>query len=480
LSHEITIQWDPSPGTISGYNVYRGTVSGNESKIPLNGSTLVPPSATPTFVDVTVAAGVVYYYEITAVLNGIESLDSVQVKSVPVPFAPSPNNIALGVASSFGVLAGSTVTNTGPTSVIGDVGVSPGTSITGFGAPASITGVFHAGDFVAAAAQQDLSTAYNAAANALNPPNLFPGTTSIYPITSVTTSSGGVANYVGTFPSGTALIGQSLTVSGFTQVGNNGVWVITGQTITALTVTTSTAVAETATATGMVTIGGGTAAITLPADIGGMTLTPGVYTVASSLAITGTVILDAQGNQDAVFIFQIGSTLTTSASNSAVALAGGASASNIFWQVGSSATLGVATSFSGIIMAQTSITANTGATINGQLLARTGAVTLQSNNISLFIPGVLVLYTSNTKYALGNIIFDCATHTFQEVIVAGTTCPSAPSFNPIPGGTTLDCGVTWLTLSPPVGTLLPLPPSPPNVPPTPPAAPLNPRITSEA
>jgi hypothetical protein len=211
-----------------------------------------------------------------------------------------------------------------------------------------------------------------------------------------------------------------------------------------------------------------------------MTLTPGVYNVASSLAITGNVILDAQGNQDAVFIFQIGSTLTTAANNSGVSLAGGASASDIFWQVGSSATLGTNTSFSGIIMAQASITANTGATINGQLLARTGAVTLATNNISLFIPGVLVLYNSNTRYALGNIIFDCATHTYQEVIIAGVTCASAPSFNPNIGGTTSDCGVTWLTLNPPVGTLLPLPPSPPNVPPTPPAAPLNPRITSEA
>lgn len=480
MSHEITIQWDPSPGTISGYNVYRGTVSGNESKIPLNGGTLVPPSPAPTFVDVTVAAGVVYYYEITAVLNGVESLDSVQVKSVPVPFSPSPKAITLGIASSFGVLAGSTVTNTGPTSVIGDVGVSPGTSITGFGAPASITGVFHAGDFVAAAAQQDLTTAYNAAASALNPSGLFPGVTTNYGVTSVATSTaGGTALYTGTFPTG-GLNGQSITFSGFTNASNNGTFLVSASTITTVTVNNSLATAETATVVGAVTSGGGTTAVTLPADIGGMTLTPGVYNVASSLAITGNAILDAQGNQDAVFIFQIGSTLTTAAGNSGVSLAGGASASNIYWQVGSSATLGVNTSFSGIIMAQASITAGHGATINGQLLARVGAVTLDSNDVSLFIPGVLRLYASNTRYDVGNIIFDCPTHTFQEAIIGGVTCPSSPSFNPTIGGTTADCGVTWLTLNPPVGTLLPLPPSPPNVPPVPPAAPLNPRITSEA
>jgi hypothetical protein len=475
LSHEITIQWNPSPGSISGYNVYRGTVSGNEATLPINGSTLIPQSATPTYVDTTVAAGVVYYYEITAVLNGVESLDSVQVKSLPVPFAPSPSDIQLGIASSFGVLAGSTVTNTGATAVIGDVGVSPGTSITGFGAPASITGVFHIGDFVAAAAQQDLTTAYNAAAAALNPAGLFPGTSTSYTVTSAAASG----LYTGTFPS-TSLVGQSITFSGFLNAVNNGTFVITASSITAVTVNNPASVAETATASGMITSGGGTAAVTLSGDIGGQTLTPGVYTSASSLGITGTLTLNAQGNQDAVFIFQIGSTLTTAANNSTIALVGGASASNIYWQVGSSATLGAGTSFSGIIMAQASITANTGAAINGQLLARTGAVTLQSNTISLFIPGVLQLYTSNTFYALGSIIFDCATHTFQEAIVSGTTCPSAPNFNPVIGGTTSDCGVTWLTLNPPVGTLLPLPPSPPNTPPAPPAAPLNPRITSEA
>jgi len=456
-------------------------VSGNESKIPINGSVLVPPSATPNFVDNTVAAGVVYYYEITAVLNGVESLDSVQVKSAPVPFSPSPTGIQLGVASSFGVLAGSTVTNTGATSIIGDVGVSPGTAITGFGAPASITGVFHAGDFVAAAAQQDLTTAYNAAAAALNPSGLFPPVTTSYVVTSVATSTGGSALYTGTFTAA-SLAGQTITFSGFTNASNNGAFTISASTATTVTVNNPIATAETASAVGMALSGGGTTAVTLPADIGGKTLTPGVYNVASSLAITGNVILDAQGNQDAVFVFQIGSTLVTAASNSTVSLAGGASASNVFWQVGSSATLGVATAFSGIIMAQASITVGTGASVNGQLLARTGAVTLDTNDVSLFIPGVLVLGGRQKHFDLGNIFFDCVTNTYQEVILAGTTCSGPPpsGFNPVIGGTTLDCGVTWLTLDPPVGTLLPLPPSPPNVPPAPPAAPLNPRITSEA
>jgi hypothetical protein len=409
-------------------------------------------------------------------LNGVESLDSVEVKSTPVPFGPSPTSIALGVASSFGVLAGSTVTNTGATDVIGDVGVSPGTAITGFGAPASITGVFHAGDFVAAAAQQDLTTAYNAAAAALNPVGLVQPVTTSYPITSAAASG----LYTGTFPTA-SLAGQSVVISGFTNAVNNGTFTVSASTITSITVNNTNSVAETATASAVATsAGGGTAAITLPGDIGGMTLTPGVYKNSSSLGITGSVVLDAQGDQDAVFIFQIGSTLTTAAGNSAVVLVNGATAQNVFWQVGSSATLGTNTSFAGTIMAQASITSNTGASVNGRLLARTGAVTLQSNSISLFILGTLKINGRSTPFDIGNIIFDCASGTYQEAITAGTTCSTTVVYNPLIGGTTSDCGVTWLTLDPPVGTMLPLPPSPPNVPPAPPAAPLNPRITSEA
>ena len=116
-------------------------------------------------------------------------------------------------------------------------------------------------------------------------------------------------------------------------------------------------------------------------DLGGKTLTTGVYTFISSAQLTGTLTLDAQGDPDAVFIFQIGSALTT-ASSSTVSLIGGALFSRVFWQIGSSATLGTDSTFVGDILALTSITANTGATVQGQLLARNGAVTLDSNTLS--------------------------------------------------------------------------------------------------
>jgi hypothetical protein len=120
----------------------------------------------------------------------------------------------------------------------------------------------------------------------------------------------------------------------------------------------------------------------MPGDIGGTTILPGVYCNSTSVGITGPVTLNGNGNPNAVFIFQIGSTLTTAAGNSAVVLIGGAVASNVFWQVGSSATLGTNTTFSGTIMAQASITVTTGAALNGRVLARTGAVTLAGNAIT--------------------------------------------------------------------------------------------------
>jgi hypothetical protein len=206
-----------------------------------------------------------------------------------------PGSITLGAACSFGILAGSTVTNVPgtATTVSGDVGVSPGTAITGFGPPASITGMFHSNDSVAMAAQADLLTAYNAAAGA----------------------AGGAV---------------------------------------------------------------------LPADIGGQTLPPGVYKTTSaqpSLGITGTLTLDGGGDPNAVWIFQIVSTLTTAANNSEVIPINGADFHNVFWQVGSSATLGTFTIFKGTIMAQTSITLTTGATLYGRALAQTGAVTLDGNTV---------------------------------------------------------------------------------------------------
>jgi hypothetical protein len=196
--------------------------------------------------------------------------------------------VTLGTSGNFTVLAGSTVTNTGNTVVVGNVGVFPGTAVTGF-PPGIVTGgVIHAGDAVAATAEGDLTVAYlDAAGRAFN--------------------------------------------------------------------------------------------ATLPGDIGGSTLLPGVYRSTSSLGITGTVTLNGNGNSNAVFIFQIGSTLTTAAGNSVVNLINGAKASNVFWQVGSSATLGTYTVFNGTILAQASITLTTGAVLNGRALARTGAVTLDTN-----------------------------------------------------------------------------------------------------
>jgi hypothetical protein len=218
-------------------------------------------------------------------LNGAVTLDSNAFRpradvSVPVPPA------GLGAAASYSVLGGSTVTNTGPTVLNGDLGVSPGTAITGF-PPGTTAGATHAGDAQAAQAKLDLLTAYSAAA--------------------------------------------------------------------ALTPTA-----------------------TLAGDIGGQTFGPGVYNSASSLGITGTVTLDARGDPNAVFTFQMGSTLIT-ASASNVKLINGAKASNVFWQVGSSATLGTTTSFAGTIMALASITVTTGVTVDGRALALNGAVTLDSN-----------------------------------------------------------------------------------------------------
>jgi hypothetical protein len=204
--------------------------------------------------------------------------------------------ISLGpTVATFGVLAGSTVTNSGPTIVVGNLGVSPGTAITGFtgiapGGPGLVGGTIHSADAFAATAQNELTSAYNAAAGA----------------------------------------------------------------------------ASTATKAG---------------DLGGQTLFPGVYTSSSSLGLTGTLVLDAQGNPNAQFIFQIGSALTT-ASGSAVVLINGAQAANVFWQIGSSATLGTTSAFAGNILALSSISLNTGAVLQGRALARNGAVTLLSNTIN--------------------------------------------------------------------------------------------------
>jgi Ice-binding-like len=123
---------------------------------------------------------------------------------------------------------------------------------------------------------------------------------------------------------------------------------------------------------------GRTPVTTIPTQLGGRTLTPGVYDSASgTFQITGTLRLDAQGDPNAVFIFQMAATLVT-ASSSDVALLRGAQACNVFWQVGSSATLGTNSGFTGSILALTSIQVQTGVTVEGRVLARNASVTLDS------------------------------------------------------------------------------------------------------
>ena len=194
----------------------------------------------------------------------------------------------IGTASNFAVLGSSTVTNTGSTFLMGNLGVSPGTAITGF-PPGMVSGTtYHAGP-VAARAHADAATAYTALSNA-----------------KCTTNEPAVAN------------------------------------------------------------------------IGGKTLGPGVYCFPTSAAITGTLTLSGSG----VYIFKIGSTLTTAASNSHVVLTHGATANNVFWKVGSSATLGTSSVLKGTVIAYSSITSNTYATVDGRLIALNGAVTLDINHIT--------------------------------------------------------------------------------------------------
>jgi len=201
----------------------------------------------------------------------------------------------LGAATGFVILAGSTVTNTGLTTLTGDLGVSPGSAVTGF-PPGILNGSQHAADAASAAAMAALTLAYNDAA---------------------------------------------------------------GRTL---------------------------APVTVAGNLGGQTLAPGLYKSTSSLEISsGDLTLDAQGNGNAVFIFQMASTLTTTPAR-AVILIGGAKASKIFWQVGSSATFGTTSSFQGTVMADQSITLNTGATLSGRALARIGAVSLAGNAAVLPTP----------------------------------------------------------------------------------------------
>jgi type VI secretion system secreted protein VgrG len=190
------------------------------------------------------------------------------------------------------------------------------------------------------------------------------------------------------------LAGSGITNTGATTVsgtaggnlGSSPTGTFTGDTLVTTTGTKYTAVdsvvdaAKDSLVTAYNDAAGRTPFNSVSADLGGQTLTQGVYNSASSLGLTGTLTLDAEGDPNAVFIFQAGSTLTT-ASNSVVRMINGAQSCNVFWQVGSSATFGTSSDFIGHVLALTSITANTTATFHGSLLARNGAVTLDTNTI---------------------------------------------------------------------------------------------------
>ena len=157
-------------------------------------------------------------------------------------------------------------------------------------------------------------------------------------------------------------------------------------------------------------------------DLGGKVLTQGVYFYATSAQLTGQLTLDAQGDAGAVFVFQIGSTLTT-ASNASVLLVNGASPCNVYWQVGSSATLGTSTRFVGNILALTSIALNTGTSVSGRALARNGATTLNTNT-----------FTSSACAAIPATATPVPT-TATPVPVTATPVP--PTATPIPATATV-------------------------------------------
>jgi hypothetical protein len=257
---------------------------------------------------------------------------------VGAPGAPNASAatapVSLGTAANFAVLAGSTVTNTGATVITGDLGLSPGTAVTGF-PPGQVNGTVHAADGVASKAKDDLAAAY------------------------------------------------------------------------------ADADARPATAT-------------VPVELGGTTKTPGVYeSPAGTFGITGTLTLDAQGDPNAVFIFKAASTLIT-ASASSVNLVNGARSSNVFWKVGSSATLGTYSILRGNVLALASITVTTGVTVDGRTLARTAAVTLDTDTITRptgvqQAAGTTTSVTTSTNPAAPN---QPVTFTAAVVASTGTTLPT--------------------------------------------------------
>ncbi len=173
------------------------------------------------------------------------------------------------------------------------------------------------------------------------------------------------------------------SVTGFTFSTPPGPGIVNGVTHFADAVALQ---AQTDATTAFNTLAGLPCTATIPADLGGMTLTPGVYCSTSSMGLTGAVTLNGQNDPAARFVFKVGSALTT-ASGASVNVINGAQSCNIFWQVGSSATLGTGTSFRGTVIAFSSVTVTTGTTVNGRTIARTGAVTADSASISVCTVG---------------------------------------------------------------------------------------------
>jgi hypothetical protein len=188
-----------------------------------------------------------------------------------------------------------------------------------------------------------------------------------------------------------AVLGYAaVTSTGLTSINGNVGTTITGDTgLTPAQVSgqifattpAAPAAAHAAVAAAQLFLDGLTASPLPGVELGGRTITPGVYQ-GGTIELTGTLVLDAGGDPNALFVFKAASTLVT-ASASRVVLVNGAKASNVFWQVGSSATFGTSTQFVGTVIATASITATTGVAIVGRLIARNGAVTLDSNTITI-------------------------------------------------------------------------------------------------
>ena len=239
----------------------------------------------------------------------------------------APTDVNLATATPFAVLAGSTISNTGPTTIAGSVGLSPGSAVTGFPPGIVTAGTTHVADAVALQAKNDLTAAFvDAAAR------------------------------------------------------------------TPFSTTTS--------------------------DLAGQNLVPGVYKAPSSMGLTGSVTLNGGGDANAVFIFIAGSTLITS-SSSRVVLTNATQACHIYWVVGSSATLGTGSNFVGTILSLTSITATSGVTVDGRLLARNGAVTLDDDVITRPL---------------------CSTVATTTVPGGGTTTVPGGGTTTVPGGSTIPHG----------------------------------------